>query len=153
MGLPNPIIPMPPPESMRSADSLSVDAVTYFMVGLDADYFRVEGNYATFIQSHLMPPLTGARGGERARAPTARETRRVTRARAKGAPRVGQGIGLPELSTVLTCWGHTGVAYQVPIELAATGYKLVGVRGQFQVWTKLYYLHSAFHFRYVHCRH
>ncbi|GMQ01912.1 hypothetical protein CsSME_00048367 [Camellia sinensis var. sinensis] len=57
VGLPDPIVLMPPPKSMRSVDSLSVDAVTQFMVGLDADYFSAEDDYATFIQTHLMPPL------------------------------------------------------------------------------------------------
>ena len=59
MGLPDLIIPMAPPESMRLADSLFVDAVTQFMTGLDADYFRAEGDYVTFIQTHLMPSLSG----------------------------------------------------------------------------------------------
>lgn len=54
-------------------------------MGLDADYFKTEGDYATFIQTHLKPPLIGACGGEGARALTAREVRRATRARARGA--------------------------------------------------------------------
>ncbi|GMP66529.1 hypothetical protein CsSME_00026852 [Camellia sinensis var. sinensis] len=120
------IIPMSPPESMRSADSLSVDTVTQFMVGLDADYFRAKGDYTTFIQTHLMPPLTGVRGSEGAKAPIAREVRRATRARARGAPPTGQGTGWLEFPTAFTCWQHTAVAYQVPIEPAATSHELVG---------------------------
>lgn len=57
---------MTPPEFMRSADGLSVEKVIQFMVGFDVGYFQVEGDYATFIQTHLMPPLTGARGDENA---------------------------------------------------------------------------------------
>jgi len=74
---------MPQPESMRLANSVSVDAVTQFMVCLDADFFRGEGDYMTFIRTHLMPPLTWTQGGERARAPVARE---MARARARGTP-------------------------------------------------------------------
>lgn len=90
VGLPDPIVPMAPPESMRSANSLSIDEVTQFMVGLDVEYFQEEGDYATFIQTHLMSPLTGARGGEEVRALTVREMPRVTRAtkaHARGASR------------------------------------------------------------------
>lgn len=124
VGLADLIIPMVPPESMRSPDSLSIDDITQFMWGLDADCFRVEGDYAAFIQTHLMPPLTDARGGEEALRLT-----RATRARASWAR---QRTGWPKLPTTLTCWRHTGDAYQVVIELAATGYELVGVQGPTQ---------------------
>ncbi|GMP40368.1 hypothetical protein CsSME_00010842 [Camellia sinensis var. sinensis] len=80
MGLPNPIVPMGPPESMRSTESLSVEEVIQFMVGFDVDFFRAEGDYAAFIQTHLMPPLMGVRGAEEARAPAASARARVTRA-------------------------------------------------------------------------
>ncbi|KAL7228205.1 hypothetical protein ACSBR2_007005 [Camellia fascicularis] len=49
VGLPAPVVPMPPPTSMRTADSLPAEAVIQFMMGLDADYFRAEGDYTTFI--------------------------------------------------------------------------------------------------------
>lgn len=57
---------------MRETHRLSVDQVIQFMVGLETEYFRAEGDYATFIQTHLMPPLTGIRGGE-GREPQVRE--------------------------------------------------------------------------------
>ncbi|GMP54494.1 hypothetical protein CsSME_00019654 [Camellia sinensis var. sinensis] len=44
-----------------------------FTRGLDADYFLGEGDYATFIETHLMPHLTGIRRGEGVRAPAGRE--------------------------------------------------------------------------------
>ncbi|GMP81837.1 hypothetical protein CsSME_00036413 [Camellia sinensis var. sinensis] len=50
---------MTSPESMRSADNLSVEGVIQFMVGLEAKYFRVMGDYTVFIQTHLIPPLIG----------------------------------------------------------------------------------------------
>lgn len=77
------------------------------MVGLDIDYFRAEGDYTTFIQTHLTPPLTGAHGGEEVRAPAAREVRRVTmvtKARARGAPRERQRARWPDFPATLTCW-------------------------------------------------
>lgn len=49
MGLSDPIVLMALLESTRSADSLSVDVVIQFMVGLDADYFMAEGDCVTFI--------------------------------------------------------------------------------------------------------
>ncbi|GMP40999.1 hypothetical protein CsSME_00011253 [Camellia sinensis var. sinensis] len=79
-----------------------------FARGLDIDYFLEEGDYAIFIETHLMPPLTSIRGGEGMRAPVA-----------KREPEY------PELPTALTCWGYTGEAYQIPIESAAVGHRYV----------------------------
>lgn len=64
---------MPPLASMRIADSLPAEAIIQFIVGLDADYFRAEGDYATFIQTRLMLPLIGVREGDAASAPLAGE--------------------------------------------------------------------------------
>ncbi|GMP23912.1 hypothetical protein CsSME_00001352 [Camellia sinensis var. sinensis] len=114
------------PVSMRATDKLSAKEVIQFMVGLEVEYFRVEGDYATFIQTHLMPPLTGVRRGEGVRALAIRGRRRATwasRACGKGAPQARQGIGWPELPIALTCWWYTGEAYQIPIELAAAGHR------------------------------
>ncbi|GMP99157.1 hypothetical protein CsSME_00046744 [Camellia sinensis var. sinensis] len=79
-----------------------------FKGGLEADYFRGEGDYSTFIRTHLMPPLTGIRRGGEARASTARERARVpratraTRTHGGGATQAGQRTGWPELPTTLT---------------------------------------------------
>ena len=78
------------------------------MVGLDVDLFRMEGDYATFIQTHLMPPLTGIRGGEGARAPTARGRGRATRSRRRRDPEARQETGWPELPTTLTYQRRSG---------------------------------------------
>ncbi|GMP24638.1 hypothetical protein CsSME_00001835 [Camellia sinensis var. sinensis] len=64
---------MSPQASMRIADCLPAEAIIQFIVGLDADYFGAEGDYATFIQTHIMPPLTGVRAGDAAGAPLAGE--------------------------------------------------------------------------------
>ncbi|XP_028074675.1 uncharacterized protein LOC114277057 [Camellia sinensis] len=102
------------------------------MVGLDADYFRVEGDYATFIQTHLMPPLTSVRGGEGAGAPAVRERGReakATRTHGRRDSQTRQRAGWPKLPTSLTCWGRSGETYQIPIEPAPVSHELVGVRG------------------------
>ncbi|THF97261.1 hypothetical protein TEA_008089 [Camellia sinensis var. sinensis] len=103
-GSPDPVVPMPPPASMRIADSLSVDAIIQFMVGLDADFFRGEGDYTTFIQTYLMPSLTGAHTGNGVGAPMAGEATQATRAHTRGALPVGQTTRWPELPTVLTLY-------------------------------------------------
>ncbi|KAI8032895.1 hypothetical protein LOK49_LG01G03919 [Camellia lanceoleosa] len=68
-------LPMAPPASMRETHKLFEEEVIQFMVGLDVDFFHMEGDYTTFIQTHLMPPLTSIRGGEGVRAPAARGRR------------------------------------------------------------------------------
>ncbi|KAF5933525.1 hypothetical protein HYC85_029696 [Camellia sinensis] len=106
LGLPAPFIPMTSLQSMRSADSLSVDGVIQFMVGLEAD----------------------VREGEGARAPAARARPRATRvakARGREASQVRQRTDWPELPTALTCWQYTGEAYQIPIEPAAARHRYV----------------------------
>lgn len=47
--MPATFIPMAPPISMRGTDKLSADEVIQFIVGLEVEYFRVEGDYTTFI--------------------------------------------------------------------------------------------------------
>ncbi|KAL7254093.1 hypothetical protein ACSBR1_008482 [Camellia fascicularis] len=48
------VVPMLPLPSMRATESLSSQEVINFTRGVDADYFLGEGDYATFIQTHLM---------------------------------------------------------------------------------------------------
>ncbi|GMP44788.1 hypothetical protein CsSME_00013568 [Camellia sinensis var. sinensis] len=85
-----------------------------FTRGLDADYFLEEGDYVIFIETHLMPPLTGIRRGEGIRAPATRERARVPRA-----------TGARKLPTALTCWRYTGETYQIPIEPPAAGHRYI----------------------------
>ncbi|GMP90465.1 hypothetical protein CsSME_00041583 [Camellia sinensis var. sinensis] len=128
LGLPASFILIAPPKFMRSTDSLSVDRVIQFMVSLEAEYFRVEGDYMVFIQTHLMPSLTGVRRGEGVRALAARAGPRVTRAaraRGRGASQARQRTGWPKLPTALTCWRYIREAYQIPIEPTAAGHRYV----------------------------
>lgn len=96
---------------MRATEQLTSQEMIQFTRGLDANYFLGEGDYATFIETHLMPPLAGVRGGEEMRAPATRERARVPRARGKGATQMKQRNDWPELSTALTCWRYTREAY------------------------------------------
>ncbi|GMP34606.1 hypothetical protein CsSME_00007405 [Camellia sinensis var. sinensis] len=115
---------------------LSADQVIQFMVGLDADYFRMEGDYATFIQTHLMPSLTSVRRGEGARAPAARGRGRATRSRKMRDPEERQETGWPELPTSLTYQRRSRETYQILIAPASVGRALTGIRGSTPVCTK-----------------
>ncbi|GMP36168.1 hypothetical protein CsSME_00008376 [Camellia sinensis var. sinensis] len=79
--------PLRGPDLSRLVFELFTDQVIQFMVGLNTDYFRMEGDYATFVQKHLMPPLSGVQGGEGARAPAERGKGRATRSRRRRDPK------------------------------------------------------------------
>lgn len=117
---------MPPPPSMRATESLSSQEVIDFTRGVDADYFLGKRDYATYIQMHLMPPLTGTRAhaGRTANAPSTSRAREP-RGRARGVSSVKQGFDWLAHPTELTCWRHTGEAYQIPIEPASAGHRYV----------------------------
>ncbi|XP_028090384.1 uncharacterized protein LOC114290642 [Camellia sinensis] len=129
LSLPAPYILMAPPASIRETHRLSEDEVIEFMVGLDADHFLMEGDYVTFIQMHLMPPLTGVRGGEGARAPAARRRGRAIISRRRRDPEARQETGWPELPTTVSYRTRSGETCQIPIEPAPAGRALVGIRG------------------------
>ncbi|GMP24169.1 hypothetical protein CsSME_00001532 [Camellia sinensis var. sinensis] len=95
LGLSQPIVPMGPPPSMRATEQLTSQEMIQFTRGLDANYYLGEGDYATFIETHLMPPLTDIHGGEGIRVPAMRE--RV------GVPKATRARELP---TALTCWRY-----------------------------------------------
>ncbi|XP_028127109.1 uncharacterized protein LOC114323651 [Camellia sinensis] len=117
---------MLPPPSMQATESLSSQEVADFTRGVDADYFLGEGDYATYIQTHLMPPLTGthAHTGRAANAPLMSRAQ-VPRGRARGVPPTRQSFGWPELLTKSTGWQYTGEAYRIPIEPPVAGHKYV----------------------------
>ncbi|XP_028076414.1 uncharacterized protein LOC114278545 [Camellia sinensis] len=119
---------MAPPASIRATHRLSADEVIQFMVVLEAEYFRMEGDYATFIQTHLMPPLTGVHEDKGVRAPAVRVTRRASRAstaRGRGTPRAERRAGWPEFLTELTGWRYSREAYQIPIKPPLAGHRYV----------------------------
>ncbi|GMP74332.1 hypothetical protein CsSME_00031782 [Camellia sinensis var. sinensis] len=43
------VVPTPPPASIRTTDSLPMEAIVQFMAGMDANFFKGDGDYATFI--------------------------------------------------------------------------------------------------------
>lgn len=134
LGFPEPVVPMPPLASMRATESLSSQEMIQFTEGLDADHFLGEGDYAIFIQTHLMPPLMGARVDRVAGAPTADRTR-ATRVGTRGVPPIGQVTGWPESLTMLRCWRSIGTSYQIPIEPTETGHRYVKARNAPSVCT------------------
>lgn len=144
LSLPASYIPMAPPASMRETHRLAEDEVIEFMVGLNVDHFRMEGDYATFIQTHLMLPLTGVREGEETRAPVARGRGRATRSRRRGDPEMRQETGRLEFPTSLTYQRRYGEAYQIPIAPALAGHALVRIRGPISICTKPHILHIYF---------
>ncbi|KAL7181420.1 hypothetical protein ACSBR1_040329 [Camellia fascicularis] len=119
LGLPTPVVLMPPSAFIRIVDSLSTEAIIQYMVGLDADYFRGEGNYTTFIRTLLMPPLTGVHAGDAVGA------LQEAKAGIGGAPSNAQATGCPAIPTTILCCWPSGTIYQLPIEPLETGHGYV----------------------------
>lgn len=113
---------------MRATESLSSQEVIDFTRGVEANYFLGERDYATYIQTHLMPSLTGihARGGRVADAPSTSRARAPSD-RARGVPSTRQSFGWPELPTELTGWRYTREAYRIPTEPSVAGHRYVRV--------------------------
>lgn len=122
---------MPPSTYMRAIEKFTFQEMIDFTRGWDVDFFWVEDYYTAFIQTYLMSPLTSTRGDERARASAARgrdRGARATRIHGRRDSQTRQRTGWPELPTTLTCWRHTGQAYQIPIEPALVGHELIEVQ-------------------------
>lgn len=136
MGNPAQEIPSPPPLDMRSTESLTPQQVDDLMHGADAVFFLEEGEYATYVHTYLMPPLTGVRtstrraadmpSSSRARAADIPSTSRAStsRGRSRGMPPVWQCAGWPDLPTELTGWQY-GTPYQIPFEPPLPGHRYV----------------------------
>lgn len=146
LGLRAPFVPAPSPASMRTADSLPVEAIVQYMAGLDVDFFRGVGDYTTFIQTHLMPPLTGVCAGYAAGAALAGETAHAAKADIGGAPPTVHVAGWPAIPTTIPCWWPNGMVYQILIEPPEVEHGYVMALGTLQVWTALYILHLTFFF-------
>ncbi|XP_028054900.1 uncharacterized protein LOC114259096 [Camellia sinensis] len=99
---------------MQAIESLSPQEIINFMRGTDVDLFIGEEDYTTYLQTYLMPPLTGVRdftgretdvpSSSRARAADTPSTSRARapRDRARGIPHARQSFGWPDLPTELT---------------------------------------------------
>lgn len=118
LGLPKPVVPMPPPTYIRITERYTPQEMIDFMIGWDADLFRLDGDYTVFIQTYLMPALTRAQRGGRDRAPTAAENAggsRATQAHDRKGSKARRRAGWLELPTTMTCQGRAGETYQIPI--------------------------------------
>ncbi|XP_028052376.1 uncharacterized protein LOC114256875 [Camellia sinensis] len=127
MGNPTQEIPSAPPLDMRSTESLTPREVNDLMLGVDADLFLEEGEYAIYRHTYLMPPLIGVRtptrkaadmpSSNRARATDIPSTSRASksRGRARGMPSTCQYAGWPVLPTELMGWQY-GSSYPIPLE-------------------------------------
>ncbi|GMP28619.1 hypothetical protein CsSME_00004086 [Camellia sinensis var. sinensis] len=130
MGVPDQGIPIAPPEDMRSTERLTPEEVDVAMLGTNVVLLLEEGEYATYRQMYLMPPLTGIRTPTRRAAgasPLSRvwaadmpSTSRVDTSRGEAEqippiPLTYQHAGWPDLLTELTGWWY-GKSYPIPLE-------------------------------------
>lgn len=136
---------------MRATESLSPQELTDVIRGPDADRFIGEGDFTTYLQTYLMPPLAGARAHTGRTANIASSSRARTagapstsRARAAGAPSTSrawtpkgevrgmpstrQCVGWPDPSTELTGWWY-GIPYQIPLEPPLPDHRYVRTPG------------------------
>ncbi|KAL7228266.1 hypothetical protein ACSBR2_007053 [Camellia fascicularis] len=102
-----------------------------YTIGWDAEGFRGKGDYAEYVQTYIMRPLSSGRRAERERPAAsavgarARAPRRA-RARGRSGPQRGQRAGWPALPTMMTCRGQGGETYQIPIAPPPADHELVG---------------------------
>lgn len=114
LGLADPIVPAPPFLSMRTADSLLVEAIVTFMARQDSDLYRRAGDHTTFIWTHLMPPLTRVRAGDGADVPATGGAVPVAKLDARGVAPIVHMASLPGILTVITYWWPNGTSHLIP---------------------------------------
>ncbi|GMP55001.1 hypothetical protein CsSME_00019961 [Camellia sinensis var. sinensis] len=73
LGLPEQIVPGSPPAHMRDTERFAAQEMGDYTVGWGAEHHRGEGDYAEYVRSYIMRPLSGGRRveGERPAAPAA----------------------------------------------------------------------------------
>ncbi|GMP73604.1 hypothetical protein CsSME_00031310 [Camellia sinensis var. sinensis] len=98
LGLPEQIVPSPPPTHMRDIERFTAQQMVDYTIGWDAEDFRGEGDYREYVQTYIMRPLNGGRRAERGRpvVPAARAgagagTSRTARVRGRSGARRGRG--------------------------------------------------------------
>ncbi|GMP41080.1 hypothetical protein CsSME_00011295 [Camellia sinensis var. sinensis] len=116
LGLPDLIVPAPPPTSMRTADSLPIEAIVAFMVGQDADLFRGVRDYIDFIRTHFMPSLTRAHTADAAGVPATGGVVLAAELDACDAAPAMHVAGLQEILTAITYWRPKGIAHHILVE-------------------------------------
>lgn len=97
------------------------------MLGVDVVLFLEEGDYATYVHTYLMPPLSGVRTPRRRAADMPSSSRSqagdipstseagTSRGGTRGVPSTWQYARWPNLPTKLTGWQY-GTSYQIPLE-------------------------------------
>ncbi|XP_028079978.1 uncharacterized protein LOC114281629 [Camellia sinensis] len=100
LGLPEQIVPGPPPIDTRQTERYPPYEMADYTIGWEAESFRGEGNYAEYVQTFIMRPLSSGRRAERERpaAPAAGAGAGegagapwMARARGRNGPRRGRG--------------------------------------------------------------
>ncbi|KAL7248863.1 hypothetical protein ACSBR1_011112 [Camellia fascicularis] len=61
LGLPEQIVPDPPPVHMRDIERFTLEQMTDYTIGWDAEGFRGEGDYTEYVQTYIMQPLSSGR--------------------------------------------------------------------------------------------
>ncbi|XP_028122438.1 uncharacterized protein LOC114319608 isoform X1 [Camellia sinensis] len=118
---------------MRQTERYPPHEMADYTIGWEAEGFRGEGDYAEYVQTYIMWPLSSGRRAERKRpaTPAARAgagagVLRMARVRGRSGPRRGRGVGWPALPTMMTYRGQSGEIYQIPIAPPLADHELVG---------------------------
>ncbi|KAF5932180.1 hypothetical protein HYC85_028351 [Camellia sinensis] len=134
--LEGPIVPGPPPGHMRDTERFTAREMREYTTGWGAEHHRGEGDYAEYVRTYIMRPLSGGRRaeGERSAAPVAGAgagagagTSRRARVHGRSGARGGRGTGWPALPTVLPYRGQDGATYQIPFAPPPAGHELAGI--------------------------
>lgn len=59
LGLPEQIVPDPPPAYMRDTERFTAQEMADYTIGWDAGDFRGEGDFREYVQTYIMRPLSG----------------------------------------------------------------------------------------------
>ncbi|KAI7989095.1 Protein MAIN-LIKE 2, partial [Camellia lanceoleosa] len=123
----------PPPTHMRHTEMYTIEDMADYTISWDAEGFRGEGDYAEYVRTYIMRPLSsgGQARRERPVAPAARVgagagEARIAQARGKSGSQRERGAGWPALPTMMTCRGQGGETYQIPFAPLPADHELVG---------------------------
>ncbi|GMP93976.1 hypothetical protein CsSME_00043599 [Camellia sinensis var. sinensis] len=133
LGLPEQIVPGPPPTHMRDTERFTAQEMADYTIGWDAEGIRGEGDYREYVQTYIMRPLSDGHRVERGgpAAPVAGAgagvgTSRTARVRGRSGARRGRGVSWPALPTMMTYRGQGGATYQIPFAPPPADHELVG---------------------------
>ena len=108
---------------MRHTEGFSLEQMRDYSVGWGTEHHKGEGDYAEYVRTYIMRPLSGGRRaeGERPAAPAAgagagagASTSRRARVHGRSGAQAGRGTGWPALPTALSYRGQDGATYQIP---------------------------------------